>query len=95
MTTKPSTVRIPEKNLVLDNEVKHSWFLYVDQQGAMLDWFGPMLNPAEIDRRAGALEYHLEYGDVPAGTSGKVVQLTEAELWIQWEAARAARRAQA
>lgn len=91
-TTAPRTVTIPEKHLVLDAETERGWFLHVDSSSVMLDWFGPIQSPAEIARYEGQLEYARTYGHVPAGTTGKVVMMTEAELWSLWEAAKTARR---
>lgn len=93
-TTAPTTVRIPELNLVLDNVEQKTWYLHVDGTSEVpIDWYGPLYSPADIARQESHLEYCRMYGHRPANTIGKVVEMTEAELWSLHTAAKAARLA--
>jgi hypothetical protein len=78
--------------IVLDLETVRSYALVLDPSGVLID-FHIAAGTLTVEHYRGNVDYHMAYGDLPAGCTVVPADLTEAELWDRWEAAKLTRRA--
>ena len=91
---RSETRHLPTYTIVLDVETVRTYAVVLDPSEVMIDWY-LVADDLTVDYYRGRLDYEMTYGYRPAGSTVVAVDLTEAELWDRWEAAKASARAAA
>jgi hypothetical protein len=78
--------------IVLDLDTVRTYALVLDPSGVLIDWH-LAAGALTVEHYRGKVDYEMTYGHLPAGCTVVPADLTEAQLWDRWEAAKLTRRA--